>query len=52
MEKLPAELEDAWKARHFEGAEKMFAAVADGSEEIEAGPSFLKNAEVKEEVVV
>lgn len=51
MEKLPEQLEEVWKARHFEDAEKMFAAVADGSEEVKAGPSFFKNAEVEEEVV-
>lgn len=47
MGELPAELEKIWQAKHFEDAEKMFDDV-DGGKEINAGPSFFKNAEVEE----
>ena len=49
MEKLPAQLEEIWQAKHFEDAEKAFAAV-EGGQKIESGPSFFKTAEVEEKV--
>lgn len=49
MEKLPAQLEEIWQAKHFEDAEKAFAAV-EGGQKIESGPSFFKTAEVEDKV--
>ena len=51
MGSVPERLETIWKARHFEGAEKVFDSVASGAK-IESGPSFFQNAEIETPVEV
>lgn len=47
MGDLPSNLEQVWKAKHFEDAEKVFAEAADGKV-FSSGPSFFQNAKVDE----
>jgi zeaxanthin epoxidase len=49
MGDLPAKLEQVWEAKHFEGAEKVFAEQA-GGKEFSSGPSFFENAKADEPV--
>ena len=49
MGKLPSDLEEIWKAKHFEDAEKAFTDVANGAK-VESGPSFFQKAEIEDEV--
>jgi len=51
MEKLPAQLEEIWQAKHFEDAEKAFAAV-EGGQKIESGPSFFKTQRSKKKCLL
>lgn len=50
MGDLPKALEEAWKVKHFDDAEKVFEDAASGKT-FESGPSFFQNAKVEEPVV-
>ena len=50
MGDLPKALEEAWKVKHVEDAEKAFEDSSNGKAFV-AGPSFFENAKVEEPLV-